>query len=105
MRATDTNQFRDQATLEEKLAACIRALLDSAKRLREALVARNPEAIWEALGEQEEQAGLLNEYGTLWQQMGGTSSAGDEERRRLRLEITRLQRSEVHTPERQSPNT
>lgn len=91
MRTNEANPLRDHATLEEKLEVCIRGLLDSAKRLREALVARDPEAIWEALGEQEEQAGLLNEYGTLWQQLGGTTSATDEERRRLRLEIKRLQ--------------
>jgi len=91
MRTNEPKQFRDHSSIEEKLACCVRSLLDSAKQLREALVARNPEAIWEALGEQEEQAGLLNEYGALWQQLGAAAPVADEERRRLQLEIKRLQ--------------
>lgn len=94
MRNCEPASHRDHATVEQKLTACVGALLTSANRLKEALVARNVEAIWDALGEQEEQAGLLNEYSALWQQLmavAGTPTALDVERRRLRLEIKRLQ--------------
>lgn len=91
MRTNEPNHCREHSSIEEKLATCVRALLESAKRLREALAARNPDGIWEALGEQEEQASLLNEYGTLWQELGETIPVADDERRRLRLEIKRLQ--------------
>jgi len=91
--ADHTNPTHD-GTVEQKLTGCVQALLGSADRLKSALVARNAGAIWDALGEQEEQAGLLNEYSALWQQLvtaGGTPTAHDLERRRLRLEIRRLQ--------------
>lgn len=86
----------DDGSVEQKLTGCIRALLAAAGRLKSALVARDADAIWEALGEQEEQAGLLNAYSTLWQEMtdGADPSAPsrlDAERRRLRIEIKRLQ--------------
>jgi hypothetical protein len=90
----DTARAGTGDTIEEKLMACIRSLLESANRLKTALVARNVEAIWDALAEQEEQAGLLNEYTALWRQLADLANpktALDLERRRLHLEIRRLQ--------------
>jgi hypothetical protein len=89
-------QSAGNGTVEQKLIACIGALLESAGHLRKALVGRDVEAIWEALGEQEEQAGLLNEYSALWHEMreatgGDARGPGDTERRRIRIEMKRLQ--------------
>ena len=84
-------------SVEEKLACCLRALLDSAQRLKTALVERNVNGIWDALGEQEEQAALLNEYSSLWQEMnqdrtdGSQAEDGSDPYRRMRVEMKRLQ--------------
>jgi regulator of replication initiation timing len=89
---TKTRESGD--TVEQKLMDCVRSLLESAGRLKSALVGRNVEAIWDALAEQEEQAGLLNEYTALWKEMSALvtpETALDLERRRLQLEIRRLQ--------------
>ena len=83
-------------TVEQRLRGCIESLLTSARRLRAALATRDVEAIWEALAEQEEQAGLLTEYGSLWQEMRAEPGQsawghGDTEHRHMHVEMKRLQ--------------
>lgn len=96
MRSNDPQSVAAGETVETKMIACVKSLHESAQNLKTALVARDSDAIWDALGEQEEQAALLNEYSTLWQQMTADADSDTtielaEKRRRIRLDMKRLQ--------------
>jgi hypothetical protein len=83
-------------TVEGKLMGCVAALMESAAKLRTALVRRDVETIWQALAEQEDKAGMLSEYATLWNEMNpaeGTDQTNPHgtERRHIRIQIKRLQ--------------
>lgn len=56
-------------SLHEKLMECIIDLMKLSNSLREALVRRDTERIWDILAEQEEQAVMLDEYSRLWHDM------------------------------------
>jgi hypothetical protein len=53
-------------SLPEKLRNCAEALLDSAGRLRDALIHHRTAEIWRLLAAQEEQMSLLEQYRRLW---------------------------------------
>lgn len=96
MQTIETQMKTGEEPVEAKLIGCVRTLLDSGERLKRALVSRDVDEIWSALGEQEEHASMLNEYAALWQELAETTNAAREEtiaakRRTIRLEMKRLQ--------------
>lgn len=58
-------------SLYNKLRESIQALTDAAVRLRNAIVHRNVDEIWEILAEQEEESARLQQYSRLWNQVFG----------------------------------
>ena len=80
--------------LVKKLTECVSGLADLAIELREALVHRKPDRIWDILARQEEQAVLLEQYCRLWKDLTAgesTDKAGsDPLARQIRSQLERL---------------
>lgn len=93
----------EPGSLAERLLAVTAEFRQSAVRLREALVHRRLDDIWQILSQQEQQAVQLEQFGKLWQDLvrAGTQPAGgacDDTRRRVQaaLQETReVQRGNV----------
>ncbi|OGV66162.1 MAG: hypothetical protein A3K19_19560 [Lentisphaerae bacterium RIFOXYB12_FULL_65_16] len=86
-------------SLPEKLRNCTEALLDSATRLREALIHHRTTDIWELLARQEEQMSLLEQYRRTWVDTRPSSAALESTettalRQRIRESLQRVR--DVH---------
>jgi len=78
-----------------KLKESVEGLLSSAYQLRDALVARDIDAIWGNLAQQEEQASMLEEYSELWGELYGSTSddtaeGSNELRDKIRHELSQI---------------
>ena len=93
---TDANNHSSPAGLCEKLSESVEAMLESAIQLREALINRESEQIWEILADQEEKSEYLEKYTELWHQTFGDMDFPEDheihdQRADIRNRLSRLQ--------------
>lgn len=94
MATSNVGQPESPLSLPEKLHGCILELIEAAGRLREAIVHRRTEEVWENLAEQQEKSALLEQYTRLFSQLADIPAADPVAqqgfRNRVRHDLTRL---------------
>lgn len=87
VRELDNSPGDEPALIEKKIHRRVVKLLDLARSLRNAIVERAPDKVWDVLAQQEEHAALLEEYSRLWEEM--TPPSDNPEKKQLKEKIRR----------------